>query len=317
MAETKNIGEMATLISDELLANFRWEKCKPQDVNWQCENDEHEKKTHPADVVFFYKDPYTNTKTYIHTDLKSFSESTLTNLELCPVLESLSMQVECAEISENWQSLFTESNSDFNVHGLLFVYNHDNKYIKSLTSKFKNLPSLNINTPKNSRLYVLDPNDIFWLNNISIHISKLIQKKTITEEYSFFYPQRKDQATSGTSISATIDLLKSPFIIIEDKKTNKVIIYYRPEGSEVDEFVYLIDYLRHHNLIEEGLDIHIYQLEQDALAPINFENAKRKCENILNIRDPKFLDLLNKITHKKINSFTTEFSELEIGMDIR
>ena len=81
--------------------------------------------------------------------------------------------------------------------------------------------------------------------------------------------------------------------------------------------MYLIDYLRHHNLIEEGLDIHIYQLEQDALAPINFENAKRKCENILNIRDPKFLDLLNKITHKKINSFTTEFSELEIGMDIR
>lgn len=76
MAETKNIGEMANLISSELFFHFGWKKCKPQDVNWSCENLEHEKKSHPADVVFYYNDPYTNTVTYIHTDLKSFSEST-------------------------------------------------------------------------------------------------------------------------------------------------------------------------------------------------------------------------------------------------
>lgn len=114
-----------------------------------------------------------------------------------------------------------EGASDYKVHGLLFIYNHDNKYIKPLTSKFGKVSNISISTPKNSRLYVLDPSDIYWLNNIALHLSRLLQKKQISEEYTFFYPQRKDQATIGNSKAATIELLKSPFIILEDKKLKK------------------------------------------------------------------------------------------------
>lgn len=317
MAETSNIGKMAALLSTELFNYFGWEKCDFEDLNWKCENAEHEKKTHPADVVFYYNDPYTNTVTYIHTDLKSFSESTLSNLNLSEVLESLSMQVECSEISEEWQTLYLEGASDYKVHGMLFIYNHDNKYIKSLTSKYGNISNITINTPKSSRLYVLDPSDIYWLNNIALHIGRLILKKNLSQDYTFFYPQRKDQATIGNSKAATIELLKSPFIILEDKTLKKVIVFYRAEGEEVDEFVYLIDYLRHHQLIDTDKNITIYQLNQSTFAPANFKNAIRKCENLLNIKDPDFKELLNKIDLEKIKHFTTEFSEIEIGMGLR
>jgi hypothetical protein len=56
--------------------------------------------------------------------------------------------------------------------------------------------------------------------------------------------------------------LKSPFIILEDKSLKEVVIFYRAEGEEVDEFVYLIDYLRHHQLLDIDNNITIYQLEQ-------------------------------------------------------
>ncbi|HRM30658.1 MAG TPA: hypothetical protein PLH48_09030 [Acinetobacter johnsonii] len=191
------------------------------------------------------------------------------------------------------------------------------KYIKPLTSKFGKVSNISISTPKNSRLYVLDPSDIYWLNNIALHLSRLLQKKQISEEYTFFYPQRKDQATIGNSKAATIELLKSPFIILEDKKLKKVIIFYRADGEEVDEFVYLIDYIRHHQLLDIDNKISIFQLEQNNFAPANFKNAIRKCEKLLNIKDPDLKDLLNNIDIEKIKHFTTEFSEIEIGMALR
>lgn len=227
------------------------------------------------------------------------------------------MQVECAEISEEWQKLYSEQNNDYKIHGMLFIYNHDGAYTKSFTNKFNKIPPNLFTIPKNSQIYVLDPNDIFWLNNVAIHIGQLLLKKIITDEYTFFYPQRKDQATLGSSKAATLDLLKSPFMIIEDTHTKNSIVFYRPEGEEVDEFVYLIDYLRHHQILESGTKIKIFQLIQDKFSATNFETAKKKCEELLNIKNPELIELLNDIELKKINKFVTEFSELEIGMGIR
>ena len=317
MAETVNIGEMAKILSEDIFSYFGWAKSKIEDQNWKCENIEHNKKTHPADVVFKYNDPYTDTLNFIHTDLKSFAESTLENLELENVLDSLSMQVECAEISDEWQKLYSEQNNDYKINGMLFIYNHDGNYKKTFTNKFSKIPPRIFKTPKNSRIYVLDPNDIFWLNNVATHIGKLLEKDIITNEYSFFYPQRKDQATLGTSKAATIDLLKSPFIIIEDKTMNTSVVFYRPEGDEIDEFVYLIDYLRHHQILVSGNSIKIFQLVQDKFAPANFESDITKCKGLLNIKNPELIDLLDKIELQKIKKFTTECSEIEIGMGIR
>ena len=317
MAETQNIGEMAKIMSEDIFSYFGWSKSKPEDQNWKCEDLEHNKKTHPADVVFHYNDPYTNTLNFIHTDLKSFSESTLEKLDLESTLTSLSMQVQCAEISDEWQKLYSGQETDYRIHGMLFIYNHDGQYTKSFTSKLQKVPSNIFNLPKQSKIYVLDPNDIFWLNNVASHIGKLLERKVLTENYTFFYPQRKDQATIGSSKSATIDLLKSPFFIIEDKEKSCKVIFYRPSGEEVDEFIYLIDYLRHHQILEQGNSIKIFQLEQDQFAPTNFTTAISKCKNILNIKEPNLIELLDSIEHQKIKRFTTEFSELEIGMGIR
>jgi hypothetical protein len=41
MAETKNIAQMATLLSDELFGEFLWERTGPTDSNWPCEAKNH------------------------------------------------------------------------------------------------------------------------------------------------------------------------------------------------------------------------------------------------------------------------------------
>jgi hypothetical protein len=56
MAETKNIAEMAAILSDDLFAEFLWIKTGPTDTNWSCENQErHKTPTHPSDIVFCYR----------------------------------------------------------------------------------------------------------------------------------------------------------------------------------------------------------------------------------------------------------------------
>lgn len=70
-------------------------------------------------------------------------------------------------------------------------------------------------------------------------------------------------------------------------------------------------------ILEQGNSIKIFQLEQDQFAPINFTTAINKCKSILNIKEPNLIELLDSIEHQKIKRFTTEFSELEIGMGIR
>ena len=52
MSETGNIEELAKLVSNEIFKWFKWNTCPLKDTDWQCVIDSHEKKTHPADVVF-------------------------------------------------------------------------------------------------------------------------------------------------------------------------------------------------------------------------------------------------------------------------
>lgn len=318
MAETSNISKMANLISEEIFSVFNWEQCKALDQNWECVDLEHDKQTHPADVVFYYLDPYTNIKNYVHTDLKSFSKSTIENLDLSPVIESLSMQVECSENSPEWQKLYTTENDNFIVHGMLFLYNHDNQYIKPLTSKLTNINTKVINIPRHSKIVVFTPADIHWLHNIANYIIYLKGTKKLSDNYTFFYPQRKSQATIGQSKYATLEVLTSPWIIIEDispKKVKTISVFYRPSGEEEDEFKYLLDYLRQNSHLEEDNIINIYQLDQNQFAPTIFEKAVDEYIKALNIVDNILIEVIKNIQLIKINNIKSEFSELEIGMD--
>lgn len=73
MGETANIARMAEKLSDDLFSEFFWEKTGPMNENWGCEDKEkHKVETHPSDVVFYYDEPYSHTRTYVNCDLKSW-----------------------------------------------------------------------------------------------------------------------------------------------------------------------------------------------------------------------------------------------------
>ena len=58
MAETINIAKMAEKLSKGIFTEFLWGRMEHTNINWPCENQEtHEVKTHPSDVVFWYDEP--------------------------------------------------------------------------------------------------------------------------------------------------------------------------------------------------------------------------------------------------------------------
>lgn len=90
MAETINIAKMAEKLSKGIFGEFLWQRMEHTNLNWPCEDQEtHEVKTHPSDVVFWYDEPYSQSRTYVNCDLKSYAShlgdahSPLDHLVLC------------------------------------------------------------------------------------------------------------------------------------------------------------------------------------------------------------------------------------------
>lgn len=85
MAETGPTAEIARKVCDEIFGNFFWDVHPRIDANFKCTNEHHRtptdkpKKTHPADVVFSYVDPYLNQRTYLLTDMKSYATDSISS----------------------------------------------------------------------------------------------------------------------------------------------------------------------------------------------------------------------------------------------
>lgn len=58
MAETANIAKLAEFVANNLFARFFWGATGSWNQNWPCEIANHDRKTHPSDVVFYYDEPY-------------------------------------------------------------------------------------------------------------------------------------------------------------------------------------------------------------------------------------------------------------------
>lgn len=174
VAETSNIAKMAALLSDDVFGEFLWKRVGPVDTNWPCEDrDHHKTPTHPSDVVFYYDNPYSLSRTYINCDLKSYANGTITKSKLAPAIESLARSVSCAEKSAEWQERFLHDQANHDICGLLFVYNHDGEYDNDFRRVLSDItPRLN-DLPKNSKLVVLGPEDIFWLDNVRYEIVQI------------------------------------------------------------------------------------------------------------------------------------------------
>ena len=143
MAENGPREEIAKNVSSKLLSIFKWEQYGPYDQDFPCrKQDKHldkvknQKHTHPVDVVFGYKDPYSNKNILFNTDLKSYGKGSISPTKIEEALISLAKTIDCAENSTHWQTKYLIPAGDFEVRGLLFVYNHDNQYQKGFYDFF-------------------------------------------------------------------------------------------------------------------------------------------------------------------------------------
>lgn len=191
MPETGPVARMAEVLAGRLFSVFKWTSFGPINQNWNCKRpDEHGVKTHPTDLVFYYDEPYSSKRSFFQFDLKSYAKASIKAGEIRNALHSLANQVTCANVSERWQEMYTDGASNFQVHGVLFVYNHDGNYDSNFADLLKKIKLDAIQIPKSSRLYIIGPDDVFWLNNVALDITLMRGSGRYPSERnsSFYYP---------------------------------------------------------------------------------------------------------------------------------
>lgn len=325
MAETANIAKMAEKLSQELFAEFLWQRTGPANINWSCEDEEmHKSPTHPSDVVFFYDEPYFQSRTYVNVDLKSYAKGSITATNVRSAIESMAKALNCAEKSTEWRDKFIHSHISPEICGMLFVYNHDGEYDKDFRSLLGQVKADKLDMPKGSKIVVLGPDDIFWLNNVHHEIAYMRGGKCELpgrEHCQFNYPHlvRKKHVQLKGAKAATLETLTAPWIILtytNPKKQNRkgYVVFSRRRGKSVDEFLYLIDYLMHYQILVEDTDLYIRMLDPDPNASAFFDKAKsqyvEEVEGGVEIKN-----CLNSIVYGQINNVRTKFSEIELGME--
>lgn len=286
MGETAAVARIAEIVSDQIFSEFFWTKVGPMNMSWECQkHDVHGTKEHPSDVVFFYDEPYRETTTYVQCDLKSYAASSLGRSQVEKAIVSLSNQVSCAEISSEWQTRYVSKHKDFSVAGLLFVYNHDGGYDRTFSDYLEKIKVEELDTPENGKLVVLGPVEIHWLNNVSQEIIRMrgssgADRLPAREACTFFYPQdvRRAQVRGKQQCAATLEMLTGPWIIMQynavESQKSGIVVFYRSLGETEEEFLYILDYFRQQNLLEQ-YSILVRAFDKDGVKGNNFQKAKQ------------------------------------------
>ena len=324
MAETANIAKIAELVADKVFPIFKWQKTGSGNQNWSCEKQEqHEVKTHPSDTVMFYDEPYSVSRTYVNFDLKSYKRGSITAGAITSAALSLAKSLECAEISENWRKKYTHEDVTVNIVGVLFVYNHDGEYDKDFDSVLATIKPEELKVPSGSRIVILGPRQIFWLNNVRHEIVAMRGEnpKQLPDDTDcrFYYPElvRKKKVQRDLATSATLEMLTSPWITLEFGEKGSpqfgYVIFYRRRGESAEEFLYLLDYLTHYQMVDKGVSIKLRLLDPHPNAPANFKRAIHEYVDVYEGGE-SMATLLNAIEYQSMTSIVTKFSEIEIGM---
>ncbi|MGJ7103100.1 hypothetical protein ABMZ77_10070 [Morganella morganii] len=288
--ETKNIDEIAGIISSRIFDELGWQCQKTTDISWDCclmshfsdkqKNAENPKKTHPTDVVFKYKDPYSDEAQYIQTDLKSYCAKTIEGSRaILSTIRSLSQQVECAPRNSIWKKIFLDSSTEkFNVHGMLFIYNHDNEYDKNLYERISGAATAQYSMSEKSFISVFDPKLIRFLLDVTENIEKrrcypdkinqskniLWQKIPDIEKCTFFYPDKHNKiATKGKNHPATLEMITSGMLLYSyehdfvrdeegNRKRNKVLnIFWQEDVNSNEHFIFILEYIFNYQLLNQ------------------------------------------------------------------
>lgn len=322
MSETGPTAEISAVVSDRLFKEFLWKASPFRDQNWPCElSAKHsDRKTHPSDVVFNYDEPYRPVRTFVQTDLKSYTAGSITALQVRKAVFNLAQSLQCAELSPKWAGLYVEPDTAHSVVGMLFIYNHDNTYDKNFDSMLASLDLSDVTIPKGSRLFVLGPSQIHWLNNVAYEIRQMRGEGNVPEREAcyFYHPHlaRRKNVQVMEARAATLEMLTGPWITMRYKgKTGKdgVVLFYRGKGARPEEFLQLIDHLMNFQMIEEGIDVQVRTLAADDLAAAHFKQAIEKY-----IRDCEAKKdtaaLLRSVLYKAISDVHSSFSLIDTGM---
>jgi len=283
----------------------------------------HSSKTHPSDVVFYYDEPYSPERAYINCDLKSYGTGSINTNSVKSAIESLARALTCAEKSEEWRTNYIHNHVSAKIYGLLFVYNHDGEYDKDFNKHLDAIQHEKLNIPKKSKIVVLGPKEIFWLNNVRNEIVQMRGTKELPDsEYcKYFYPHLtlKKKIHFDQAKAATLEMLTAPWIILsynnpKIQNHKGFIIFYKRRGDSTEEFLYLIDYLMYYQILDEGTDIQIKSLDPHPSSAAHFNKAIDQYIDEIHGTE-ETIKILTSIKYSQINQVQTKFSAIEIGME--
>ena len=325
MAETENISKMADKISKEIFSVFGWEKIGPKNVNWECVYPkEHLVSTHPSDVVFWYRHPYHNSKVYLNCDLKSYARKSIHKASIGGAINTLCKAVECAQVSQKWQDLFLHKGVTPEITGLLFVYNHDGGYDSEFRNLLQMVDDTNFKIGSGCKVFIMSPFDVCYINTIANYILRMrgIGEIPGSDNCSFFYPDLfRKKSMLDSNASATIEMLLGPWQILKYKNgnSNGMVIYVKSHGETIEEFMYVIDYLIHYQVLGFMDSVCLKFPYESKISASNFEKAiieyaRQQGEDT---QEYKILieRLSGKIRYESITNVISSFSEIAIGME--
>ncbi|WP_129351656.1 hypothetical protein [Solidesulfovibrio carbinolicus] len=320
MAETINISKMAEIVSKEIFTYLNWEVSGPTNENTPCIDESHACKTHPADVVFRYVEPYEDKITHVLCDLKSYSKETIKEAKIKKAIEDLNIALSCARRNTAWQEKYIFTEKNINIKGMLFIYNHDSEYDKDFMELFKKATD-KISIDKGNKISVIGPKKILYLSNLASNIQLLRGKKQLPdEEYGFFYPEQPVRKIfhDQSRLPLTIEQIGGSFHILrysEKYGSNTIIsldVYLEDKQNEFENFQHLFDYLRKNNCLQSFSKIRVF-------APFSKDSTRTNYEKALRIYGEKVDEnFANKIkpviSYEHINKVIPQFFSEEIGM---
>lgn len=326
MAETSNIAEMARKVSTEIFEVFGWELVLPADQNWKCVTPDHSKETHPSDVVFRYSHPYWSRTVHLTTDLKSFAAATVNKQQISKALKSLAMSASCAAVSQQWQDLYAAPDTTLEVAGLLFIYNHDDKFNDDFRELLLGADAMRVSMPPSTMVHVLDPKRVSYLATVANDITNLRGRQALPprgEHFWFFYPDLiGEHARENQPHAATIETLCGPLIVCRyiqgatPSAKSGALIYYSRSGETIDEFKYLIDYLFRYQLLNNCDEVIVRLPAAAPTATAVFNRAVTAY--LADFNDVKELrERLERVKVEPVTSIIKSFSTIAIGMEMR
>ena len=117
-------------------------------------------------------------------------------------------------------------------------------------------------------------------------------------------------------------MLTSPLVVLEYRKPGPqeqrgVVVFYRRRGETTQDFTYLLDYLRHYQVLREDTDIQLKLLDPAPHASALFQKAVQSYVDELAGKesDTALAERVRAVRYKGIAQVRTTFSTTELGMD--